>query len=199
MPILISRMTKWKSWRSNLCFSLVDFCERGKFFMRILGIDPGLYAAGYGVVDVTPYHQVQLVEVGTIQPKKRDPFPHRLIKVYKNLEDIIVQFHPDVMVVEELYSHYKHPATAAIMGHARGVILLLSAQRKLPVVEYGVKRIRKALMGNGSATKEQTRDSVCHILKIDASQLPLDASDALALALGYAFMQRFKTKIATES
>jgi len=166
--------------------------------MKILGVDPGLYTTGYGVVDVTPHHQVRLLEVGTIQPKKRDTLPHRLAKLYKNLDEVVVQFQPDVMVVEELYAHYKHPATAAIMGHARGIIVLLSAQRQLSFVEYGVKRIRKALLGNGNATKEQTREAVGRFLKIDARGLTLDASDALALALGHALMQRFTTKIPTE-
>ncbi len=167
--------------------------------MRILGVDPGLYATGYGVLEVTPHHQVKLLEVGTIEPKKNDSFPSRLHKVHKNLEDIIRQFSPEVMVVEKLYAHYKHPATAGIMGHARGVILLLTEQLKLKLVEHSVTRVRKAVTGNGRATKEQTRESVGHILKIDAGRLPLDASDALALALGYAFMQRSQTKIFVES
>jgi crossover junction endodeoxyribonuclease RuvC len=68
---------------------------------------------------------------------------------------------------------------------------LLCAQRKVKLVEHSVKRIRKALLGNGNASKEQARDVVAHILKFDPGQVTLDASDALALALGYAHLDRY--------
>ncbi|MCK5581445.1 MAG: crossover junction endodeoxyribonuclease RuvC [Candidatus Omnitrophica bacterium] len=158
--------------------------------MRILGVDPGLKATGYGVVDVRAKHlqQVELLETGTIEPEQKGDFQNRIIKIHKNLDDVINQYSPQVMVLEKLYSHYRHPTTACILGHVRGVICLLSAQHQLQLVEHSVKRIRKALVGNGSATKQQTRSTVAHILKIDAQKLTLDASDALALALGYAAM-----------
>jgi crossover junction endodeoxyribonuclease RuvC len=162
--------------------------------MRILGIDPGLGVTGYGIIELSDSHQPRLLEVGTIAPRAREPLPERLNKIYKNLEEILEQYKPDVMVVEKLYAHYKHPITACIMGHVRGVIVLQTAQHKIKLIEHSVKRIRKTLIGNGNATKQQTREAVCHILKIDPSQLTLDASDALALALGYALMQRFHSK-----
>lgn len=156
--------------------------------MRILGVDPGLNATGYGLVEKDVGRQMRLLEVGTIEPRPKDSLPERLDKIYRNLADIIAQYHPDVMVVEKLYAHYKHPITSAVMGHARGVIVLLSAHQKLKVAEHSVKRIRKTLIGNGNASKQQTREAVGHILKIDPERLTLDASDALALALGYGFM-----------
>ena len=161
------------------------------FLVKILGIDPGLNATGYGIVDVNPNRRVVLLEVGTIEPRSKDSLPDRLNKIYKNLDDILVQYKPDVMVVEKLYAHYKHPITACIMGHVRGVIVLLCNHRGLRLVEHSVKRIRKALLGNGNASKLQTREAVCHHLKINSAGLTLDASDALALAMGYAMMQRF--------
>ena len=160
--------------------------------MRILGIDPGLKATGYGLVDVglEQHHQVKVLEAGTIEPRLSDPLQDKVYKIYKNLDAIILQYTPEVMVIEKLYAHYKHPMTACILGHARGVICLLAASRNLKLVEQSVKRIRKALVGNGNASKQQTQQVVAHVLSIDARKLTLDASDALALALGQAHIQR---------
>ncbi len=160
--------------------------------MRILGIDPGLRRTGYGVVDVTPQSSVRLVEAGTIEPKEKDLIENRIHKIHANLQKIIVEHKPDVMVLEKLYSHYKHPTTAVLLGHVRGVICLLCAQNRIELIEHSVKRIRKSLVGNGNATKEQTRALIMNLLKINASALTLDASDALALALGHAHMIRLK-------
>jgi len=159
--------------------------------MRILGVDPGLKATGYGFIDFNK-PAVKLIEVGTIEPKQKDLIQNRIHKVHTILEKLILQYNPDVLVLEKLYAHYKHPATASILGHARGVICLLCAQRKIELVEQSVKRIRKSLTGNGNATKQQTRRIVGHLLNIDESKLTLDASDALALALGYINMSSRK-------
>lgn len=161
--------------------------------MKILGIDPSLKATGYGLIEVSTSssRQVKLLEVGTIEPRSKDSLPNKISKIYRHLDDIIAQYAPDVMVLEKLYAHYKHPATACILGHARGVMCLLCAQRKVKLVEHSVKRIRKALLGNGNASKEQARDVVAHILKFDPGNVTLDASDALALALGYAHLDRY--------
>ncbi|HQP10761.1 MAG TPA: crossover junction endodeoxyribonuclease RuvC, partial [Candidatus Omnitrophota bacterium] len=83
-----------------------------------------------------------------------------------------------------------HPVTASKLGHVRGVICLLCAQKKIELIEYSVKRIRKALIGNGGATKLQVRQTVARMLRIDETKLTLDASDALALALGHLGMQQ---------
>ena len=160
--------------------------------MRILGVDPGLRKTGYGLVDVKPQSAIKLVEVGTIEPKEKDLFENRIHKIHLNLEKIIDAHKPDVMVLEKLYAHYKHPTTASLLGHARGVICLLCAQKKITLIEHSVKRIRKSLVGNGNATKEQTRSLIANVFKVNASQLTLDASDALALALGHAHMIRMK-------
>jgi crossover junction endodeoxyribonuclease RuvC len=159
--------------------------------MKILGIDPGLRATGYGIVEVNENQKPRLLEVGTVEPRQKDLLQNRIQKIYKNLDDILAEYTPDVMVVEKLYSHYKHPPTACLLGHWRGVIFLLSAHRSVTLVEQSVKRIRQSLLGNGNASKLQVREAVANILKINAGQLTLDASDALGLALGYAFMRRF--------
>ena len=157
--------------------------------MRILGIDPGLKATGYGLIDFDP-GKVKLLEAGVIEPQQKDLIQNRIQRVYQNLDAILLQHQPQVMVLEKLYAHYKHPTTACLLGHVRGVICLLCAQRNVQLIEYPVKRIRKALTGNGNAQKVQTRSVVAHFLRISEEKLTLDASDALALALAHTYILR---------
>ncbi|MBN1869351.1 MAG: crossover junction endodeoxyribonuclease RuvC [Candidatus Omnitrophica bacterium] len=159
--------------------------------MRILGVDPGLKATGYGCIE-TDDQTVRLIETGTIEPKEKALLQVRIQKIYKILGGLIEEHHPNVLVLEKLYAHYKHPVTASKLGHVRGVICLLCAQKRIELVEHSVKRIRQSLTGNGNATKLQTKEVVADLLKIDGTKLPLDASDALALALGYVRMQRYR-------
>ncbi|NNE27314.1 MAG: crossover junction endodeoxyribonuclease RuvC [Saprospiraceae bacterium] len=157
--------------------------------MLIVGIDPGTRATGYGFLE-SDSGSIKLIEVGTIEPKKTDPLQKRILKIYTILEKLIQQYQPDVLVLEKLFAHYKHPATSAVIGHVRGVICLVAAKEKIDLSEYSVKRIRKAVTGNGNASKVQTRSVVSHILSVDEKKLTLDASDALALALGYIYMNK---------
>jgi len=159
--------------------------------MRILGIDPGLITTGYGVVDIKAGN-VKILEAGTIEPNVKDPFEQRLSKIHLHITTILQAHQPDVVVLEKLYAHYKHPATVAVLGHVRGVICLSVAQQKTRLVEQSVKRIRKALTSNGNATKVQCQEFVKRLLNIKSAGFKLDASDALALALGQAHMMRYK-------
>ena len=159
--------------------------------MRIIGIDPGLITTGYGVIEIKD-GRTQILEVGTIEPNIKDPFEQRLYKIHHHITTILEAHHPDVVVIEKLYAHYKHPATAPILGHVRGVICLCVAQQKTELVEQSVKRIRKSLIGNGNATKIQVQEFVKRLLNIKSASFKLDASDALALALGQAHMMRYK-------
>lgn len=160
--------------------------------MRILGVDPGLKSTGYGVIDIIHQNRPKLVEAGSIDPRQQEQLPQRLDIIYQGLSTIVKDHRPHILVLEKLYAHYKYTTTASILGHARGVICLVCAQHQLLFVEMSVKRVRKAVVGNGNASKKQTQNTVGHILNIDASQLTLDASDALALALGHAAMRGFK-------
>ena len=153
--------------------------------MRILGIDPGLRRTGYGLIETNGVN-IKLLEAGTVEPKEKDLLENRLHAIYKNLDDLIAEYKPDVMVLEKIYTHYRHPTTASLLGHVRGVICLACANRKLKLAEQSVKRMRKAVLGRGSASKLQTQGMVAHVLRVDGSKLTADASDALALALGYA-------------
>ena len=157
--------------------------------MRILGIDPGFKATGYGFIECQN-RSMKVLEAGTIEPKIKDNIQNRILKIYLCLDQLLVSYKPDILVLEQLYAHYKHPATASKMGHVRGVICLLCAQKNIKLVEYSVKRIRKAICGNGNATKAQVSRIVGHTFKIDERKLPLDATDALGLALAHIYMGR---------
>ncbi|MCB9721174.1 MAG: crossover junction endodeoxyribonuclease RuvC [Candidatus Omnitrophica bacterium] len=155
--------------------------------MRIVGVDPGTRATGYGFIEARG-SRLTLLEAGTIVPKAVDGLPQRIHKIYSILDSLIGQYQPEILVLEKLYSHHRHPATVAVIGHVRGVICLLTAARGLRLVEHSAKRIRKAVTGNGNATKAQTRRMIAHVFGIDEKVLTLDASDALALGLGYIYM-----------
>ena len=155
--------------------------------MKILGIDPGLKTTGYGIIEYRQ-RQIKLLETGIIQPKPKELIQKRIHSIYLALKELIEQHKPEILVLEKIYSHHKHPNTVAILGHVRGVVCLLCAQQNMTLAEHSVKRIRKALTGNGNATKIQTRRIVAHTLRVDEDNLTLDASDALALAMGYGYM-----------
>ncbi len=152
--------------------------------MRVLGIDPGSYITGYGVIEFQG-GKLKLLETGIVKPKHAGLIQHRIQTIYHHLEDVVETYRPDVLILEKLYTHGQRLTTASVLGHVRGVICLLCAEKNIMLAESSVKRIRKSVTGNGNATKEQTQAMVAHILNLDQDKLTVDASDALALALGY--------------
>lgn len=157
--------------------------------MRILGIDPGLDITGYGVID--DYRdEFRLLEAGVIKTSRARPLEQRLKKVYRGVSGLIKRYKPKILVLEELYSHYKHPTTVILMGHSRGVACLAGGENNIPIVSYPAKRIKKAVTGNGNASKEQVQRMVEKILGIDAVKVPLDVTDALATAITHSYIKR---------
>ncbi len=156
--------------------------------MRILGIDPGLNITGYGLVEVDENRRKvpSLLEAGLIKTKPCFSLPQKLRKIHKGITEILSEFRPEVLVLEELYSNYKYPRTAILMGHARGVISLAAEERNVTLIGYSPLRIRKALLGRGNATKEQVQRMVQILLGLSRPPQPNDVSDALALALAHA-------------
>ena len=150
--------------------------------MKILGIDPGLNTTGYGLVD-TVSGGLKLIEAGIIRSTSSLPLEKRLLELYSGLEEVIKEFTPDVLSVEDLYSHYKHPKTAVIMGHARGVLYLAASRAGIPVFSYSATRIKKSLTGAGHATKEQVSSMIANTFKLSGLNVPADATDAVAAAL----------------
>ena len=104
--------------------------------MRVLGIDPGLRIAGYGCIDlesndVTP----TIVEAGAIRMNTKETVPFRLQELYDNVKEVIKELSPNLLAVETIFTHHRQVATAIIMGHTRGVILLAGQQGSLPLIE----------------------------------------------------------------
>jgi crossover junction endodeoxyribonuclease RuvC len=155
--------------------------------MRILGIDPGLERTGYGVVELAGgVGAPRLIEAGVIRTRRTDPLPVRLAEIQEGLASVLAEFKPQAMAVEELYSHYGHPRTAILMGHARGVALLAAAQAGVPVTSYGATHIKKALVGSGHAGKEQMQRAIQSHFGLKKPPEPPDVADALAVALCHA-------------
>lgn len=150
--------------------------------MRVLGIDPGLNITGYGLLEDAG-ETIRVLEAGVVRTDSREEMAMRLREIAREIETIISQFHPDVVAIEELYSHYGHPKTAIIMGHARGIIFLQAAEAGIPVMPYASTRIKKSLTGNGRASKQQMQLMIRSALDLDAVPEPPDAADALAVAL----------------
>lgn len=161
--------------------------------MRILGIDPGLNITGYGLLEIDGNNlrnKPALLEAGVIKTQPNLTLAQRVNRIYKGIKEILEEFQPQVLVLEELYSHYRHPRTAILMGHARGVISLAAEEKKVSLVGYSSTRIRKALIGQGNATKEQVQRMIQHLLGLTRPPQPEDISDALALALAHAHIDR---------
>lgn len=150
--------------------------------MIVLGIDPGLQVCGYAVVKADG-SECQLVEAGVIRTDRRLPLPKRLAQIAEDLGELLHSSRPRVVAVEELYSHYAHPRTAVLMGHARGVILMQAVKAGAEVRSFSATRIKKSLTGNGRAGKLQMQRTIQSLLGLPRMPEPPDVADAVAAAM----------------
>lgn len=151
--------------------------------MIILGIDPGLRLTGYGVIDAANILRPALLDAGVIRLKPKTSIASRLVELDTALADIIAEHKPQVCGVEMLYAHYKHPRTAILMGHARGVIMLAAARKNIRVESFAANRIKQSLVGYGHAGKDQMQRAVQSFWNLPQLPEPPDVADALAIAL----------------
>ena len=157
--------------------------SNGKTYQGILlGVDPGLTITGYGVLEYAG-EDIRVKEAGCIRTGIKHSMTNRLAEIYDGLNEVIHEFCPDFMVIEDLYSHYRHPKTAIIMGHARGAVFLSAAAAGIPVKSYGATMVKKALTGNGRASKIQVQRMIKNRLGLAKIPEPPDVADALAVAL----------------
>jgi crossover junction endodeoxyribonuclease RuvC len=158
---------------------------------RILGIDPGLAITGYGVIETASPHVV-IREAGIIRTADdhADDMASKVLSVYNGVVEIIAQFKPEAMAVEQLYAHYDHPRTAILMGHARGVIFLAAAQQGIPVISYASTQVKKIITGNGRASKEQMQRTIQREFGMATLPDPPDVADALAVALCHFYVEK---------
>jgi len=153
----------------------------------ILGIDPGTAITGYGVVAREYGSAVLLVECGVVRTSTDETLAVRIREIYDEVTEIIVRHGPSVIVVEDVFLG-KNVQSALKLGHARGAILLAAALAEIPVAEYTPREIKKAVVGNGNATKEQVGFMVQQQLRLKTVPTPSDAADGVAAALCYCVM-----------
>ncbi|MGH9447732.1 MAG: crossover junction endodeoxyribonuclease RuvC [Terriglobia bacterium] len=158
---------------------------------RIIGIDPGLNITGYGLIRVEA-ESIGLQEAGVIRlPRSAESnLPDRLEVLFDELQQLLKEFRPQKMCLEDVYSHRFYPRTAILMSHARGVICLAARRAGMPVVSFSAKRIKQSVTGNGNASKLQVQRAVRQFFSLDRTPHPPDVADALAAALCYASSQR---------
>ena len=155
---------------------------------RILGIDPGLHVTGYGMIEGRN-GRPHVCEAGIVRADGKD-MAARVLFLYNGIVEVIEEFGPEVVAVEQLYAHYQHPRTAILMAHARGVVLLAASQRDLPLVSYNATRIKKTVTGNGRASKDQVQRTIQRELALMKIPEPPDVADALAVALCHFYVQK---------
>lgn len=158
--------------------------------MRILGVDPGLNITGYGIIEIKVAGNFRLIEAGVIRTSSKENLEARINKIYNAIKGLIEEFQPKVLVLEKLYSHYRHPTTAILMGHVRGAVCLAANQTGLPLVGYSNTRVNKAVIGRGNAGKYQLQRMVQDLLNLKSIPTPTDVSDALALAIAYVYISQ---------
>ncbi len=157
----------------------------------ILGIDPGTAVTGYGVVASEGGSAVSLVECGVVRTSSGEALPVRIREIYEGVTALIARHAPSVVVVEDVFQG-KNVQSALKLGHARGAILLAAALGEIPIAEYTPREIKKAVVGNGNATKDQVGFMVQQQLKLKAPPSPADAADGVAAALCHCVMAAFR-------
>ncbi len=162
--------------------------------MRILGVDQGLRVTGYGAIEIGA-REAHLIEAGVIAPDPGDPLERRLGALYDELLAVVIATRPDVMVIEELWTAYRNPTTAVLMGHARGVLCLAAHAAGVRVRHLVHSHVKRVLVGSGAARKDQVKRMVMLQLRLVATPEPNDVSDALALALALANIERTEARL----
>ncbi len=144
--------------------------------MRVLGIDPGLRATGYGILE----EGKRVLDAGTIRPRG-DAVAERLYEIYNSICELIDEWQPDWAAIEEVIYH-KNVSSALLLGAARGVTLLALHQKGVKIREFSPTSVKLIVAGNGRASKEQVAYMVRKMLNIE-DNLSDHATDALAVAL----------------
>jgi crossover junction endodeoxyribonuclease RuvC len=155
--------------------------------LRILGIDPGLTNTGYGVIDIVD-REYRAVEGGVVRTKSGVPMEERLFKIYSVIRDVIQEFNPDAVAIEDLHSHARFVKTAILLGHARGVVVMAAGEAKLPVFNYQPTRAKNIVTGSGRADKDQIKQAVAAHLKNPDAAKNEHVADAFSIAICHAIM-----------
>ncbi len=155
--------------------------------MRILGIDPGIGICGFGLIETSNRSGAKALDFGAVTTVVDAPLPARLKELYDSLCEVFDETKPEMVAVEKLFFS-KNITTGIAVAEARGIVLLVAEQRKLPVYEYSPNEIKKTLTGYGAATKSQIQEMVRIHLGLEKKPKPDDAADALAVAITCSFL-----------
>ena len=152
--------------------------------MLILGIDPGYAIVGYGWVE---YHnnRFRTVDYGAITTPAGMPFPQRLQIIYREMQALLENYHPQAMAVEKLYFQ-NNQKTAIDVAQARGVVLLAAQLQQVEIFEYTPLQVKSSVVGYGQAVKKQVQEMTRVLLHLDSIPKPDDTADALAIAICHA-------------
>lgn len=150
--------------------------------MRVLGIDCGTEYTGYGVVELGPAGRLQCLSCGAVKLSPRQPLPARLHRIYEQLRALIREHHPDQVAIEDVF-YALNVKSALKLGQVRGVAMLAASASGLEVAEYAPLSIKSAVVGYGKAEKHQVQQMVTRLLRLPEPPRPVDASDALAIAI----------------
>lgn len=157
-----------------------------------LGIDPGLNRTGYALLERSSQNDgtgsslqrgAMLREAGVIRSTVKESLAFRVGEIGAGVREVIDEFQPAMLAIEQVFSMGKNPKTALLMAHARGAILMVAAERKIPVLHYTATQIKKILTGSGRASKEQVQLAIQREFGLKSILQPNDAADASAVAL----------------
>ncbi|NQT81475.1 crossover junction endodeoxyribonuclease RuvC [bacterium] len=149
--------------------------------MRVIGVDPGSRVTGYAVVEFDG-NRISALDYGCIKPPSASPLSKRYVLIYDTLQKLISRFEPQEMAVESSF-YCKNVSSALKLSQVRGVVLLAGSKANLDIYEYSPRKVKQAVVGHGSAAKQQVQSMVAQILSLEKPPASEDASDALAVAI----------------
>jgi len=152
-------------------------------FGRALGIDPGLVRTGWAVLEPVGL-RANVVGHGLITPPTQAELPARLAAGARRLREVVAEFNPDFVALEEVFTAPRHPRSALLMAHMRGVICLVLEEAGVPIVSLTATTVKQRLTAGGHASKEQVQQMVLRLTRLTlVPGMRLDETDAIALAL----------------
>ncbi len=154
--------------------------------MIVLGIDPGSAVTGYGLINAANSSSFQHITFGVIRTVAAEPLPERLRKIYKGITRIITEFNPSAVAFEDVF-YGRNVQSALKLGQARGAAIMAAVNAEKAVSTYSAREVKQALTGYGAASKEQVQRMIQDLLNLKDIVIPMDASDALAIAICHAF------------
>jgi len=155
--------------------------------MEVLGIDVGLRTCGY-VITTVKNLEVSLIKEGQIKPDPRRGLPQKLSHIFEELKKEVREYRPKAIVVEKLYSHYRHPTTLGVLAQVRGVVVLLSSQEKIALFEYSPTRARKSFLGRGNVNSQQVKKMAENVTGRKFKSL--HTADAFSLVVAFSHAQK---------